>query len=180
MKRWSTTVSAWSLSHSVAVRSPTRSFSSSRQRAEETTKPLPDLSLYPPSRIRNVCIVAHIDHGPLLIPLRNGPSALGEWFTDFEPWFENATGKSTLADRMLEMTGTIPMKIASRDRLEEDMKNEQSVSIKLYFISAVPPSPPGDFSSYPRAHFSYRIPHSGQNTDARSKRRPIIIESSIP
>jgi translation elongation factor EF-4 len=34
-------------------------------------------------------------------------------------------GKSTLADRMLEITGTIPIKQISRDRMEQDTKNEQ-------------------------------------------------------
>ncbi|GAA5828334.1 hypothetical protein JCM11251_006202 [Rhodosporidiobolus azoricus] len=57
---------------------------------------VPNLSEFDPSRIRNFVVISHVDHG-----------------------------KSTLSDRLLEMTGTIPLKQRAVDQPDGEAKNEQ-------------------------------------------------------
>ncbi|GAA6027916.1 hypothetical protein JCM8097_001780 [Rhodosporidiobolus ruineniae] len=73
---------------------PFRSNAARTARTASTSLQDRNLSKFSPERIRNICCIAHVDHG-------------------------------TLSDRLLEMTGTIPMKQKAVEQPDGEAKNEQ-------------------------------------------------------
>lgn len=68
-----------------------------------------DLAAFPPERVRNFCIVAHVDHG-----------------------------KSTLADRILELAGAIDTKQANRQVLDSlQVERERGITVKAQSASVL-------------------------------------------
>jgi GTP-binding protein LepA len=69
----------------------------------------------PEARIRDFCIIAHIDHG-----------------------------KSTLADRLIEYTGTVPERDMRAQLLDDmDIERERGITVKLQTVRMLHTGPGG-------------------------------------
>ena len=83
-------------------------------------KSAPALEFSRSDRIRNFGIVAHVDHGASFSPC--GPSLA-------------SAGKSTLADRLLQLTGVIPSDEKAQFLDKLDVERERGITVKAQTCS---------------------------------------------
>ena len=74
-----------------------------------------------PDAVRNICILAHVDHGICVV-------ALGE--TPLQPIFFCA-GKTTLADSLVSSNGIISSKLAGKARYMDSRDDEQARGVTM-------------------------------------------------